>query len=61
MQKVVGSNPISRSENPRICGGFLATEAGDPQAATGWGNRLTAGGGWIGVAPFELADRFPDT
>jgi hypothetical protein len=26
MQKVVGSNPISRSENPRNCGGFLVTE-----------------------------------
>jgi hypothetical protein len=26
MQKVVGPNPISRSENPRICGGFLVVE-----------------------------------
>jgi hypothetical protein len=26
MQKVVGSNPISRFENPRICGGFLVTD-----------------------------------
>ena len=44
MQKVVGSNPISRFENPRICGGFLVTGPSDKQAAAGRGNRLKARG-----------------
>ncbi len=57
MQKVVGSNPISRSEKLRNCGGFLATGPGHPRAATGRGNRLKARGGWIGFAPLEMGDR----
>ena len=42
MQKVVGSNPISRSESPRIRGAFLATGPSGPQAPTDRGNRSKA-------------------
>ena len=42
MQKVVGSNPISRSENPCICGGFLVTGLGYPPPQGLRGNTLRA-------------------
>jgi hypothetical protein len=40
MQKVVGSNPISRSGNPCICRGFLVARLGQPPTRELRGNTL---------------------
>ena len=68
MQKVVGSNPISRLENPRICGGFLVTGPDRRLMRKIRVNRLGSGGqrsgggtarDWAAFAPKEACCRHP--